>query len=811
LIKVGTVTITGGTGASVTNSIGAGSNLSLPSLDTKVRLGAGSTFTLAPTDGGTPELKGSFLSGESGTTVAIPLGVTALMKEAAPDFKGALQANGNINVAPSAPGTKMALPSMEGTGKLAISSGSVQLVQSTGFTGTVSLASGAAAELTGSFGTGGTIALEAGGKMTINPADVSATMSVPKLTGGGSVALSAGKVNFAGGNSDFTGMIMIAKGVEATISGDLPSGTVTMNDSTIPLTVSSGSGSISFPGTVSGIGTLSLSGNGTVTMGSSASIATTGLQIGKTSGEKPTLDVTSLSGGSLTLTASQTLSGGGTLVGSVVTSGVFSPGNSPGTFTVASKTTGTTTTGGDLTIGSTGSVVIEYGVNSPSTTVISDQVVVAGTLTFASGSTVLIRPYGSFVTVGTTFSNVFSAASIVGTPSVSLETTSFLLNGTLTGNSTALALTISKTAYGNAVTNAKVQGIGNYLSTASALSPSAGLTAVLSALDVSANAAALEASLTSLNGQVYAEAQRLSLRRTAAISEALQGHLTAFPEGDHDGWAAWSESYVWGIHRDSTSGYGSWNGTNAGEILGVQHTHKGLSLGVFGATGYSDASFSSSSVKGDSFHGGMYAHIEAGMPFFDVSWLAGSVDQKSARSVSVGNYATPTSAKFRSSEYAVHLRGGLNIPNVAGSYLVKPSVALLCNGYSQNGVSESTGDGAALTTDRVSKSAWQTRLGSEISRSFKAGTKPAALLASAYWIHDFDRAARSVNTRFSGASSAAGSYTTSGDAFGADGFEFGLGASVGLSPRTSARLSGSWQIRDGSNQPGVNLGLTVQF
>jgi outer membrane autotransporter protein len=199
------------------------------------------------------------------------------------------------------------------------------------------------------------------------------------------------------------------------------------------------------------------------------------------------------------------------------------------------------------------------------------------------------------------------------------------------------------------------------------------------------------------------------------------------------------------------------------------------------------------------------------MPFFDVSWLAGSVDQTSARSVSVGNYATSTSAKFRSSEYAVHLRGGLNIPKVAGSYLVTPSVALLCNGYSQNGVSESTGDGAALNTDRVSKSAWQSRLGSEISRSFKAGTKPAALLASAYWIHDFDRAARSVNTRFSGASSAAGSYTTSGDAFGADGFELGLGASVALSPRTSARLNGSWQIRDGSNQPGVNLGLTVQF
>jgi len=812
-VKIGTLTLAGGTGASVSNSIGAGSNVSLPSMDTKVALGAGSTFTLAPSDGSAPELKGSFLSGGSSATVAIPAGVSAFIKEAAPNFSGTLQADGNITVAPTAPGTKMALPAIKGAGSVAISSGSVQLVQSTDFTGTVSLAAGAAAELTGSFGTSGTISLESGGKMTINPANVSTAVSVPALTGGGSVALSAGKVNLAGGNSGFTGMIMVAKGVEATISGDLPSGTVAINDSTIPLTVSSGSGSISFPGTVSGTGTLSLSGNGTVTMGSSASIATTGLQIGKTSSDKPTLDVTSLSGGSLNLTASQTLSGGGTLVGSIVSSGVFSPGNSPGTFTVASKTTGSTTTGGDLTIGSTGTVILEYGVISPSTTVVSDQVAVAGTLTFASGSKVLIRPYGSFVTVGTTFSSVFSASSIVGTPSVSLETASFLLNGTLTGDVTVgtLNLTISKTAYGAAVTNAKLQGLGNYLSTASTLSPSTGLTSVLSALDVSTNAAVLEASLASLNGQVYAEAQRLSLRRTAAISETLQGHLTAFPEGGHDGWTAWSETYAWGIHRDSTSAYGSWNGTTSGEVIGVQHTRKGLSLGVFGATGYSSASFSSSSLKGDSFHGGLYAHVEAGMPFFDVSWFAGSIDQTAARSITAGSYSASANSKFQSSEYAVHLRGGLNIPKVAGAYLVTPSLALLCNGYSQNGVSESNADGAALTTDRVSKSAWQSRLGSEISRTFKAGTKPANLLASAYWIHDFDRAARSVNTRFSGASSAAGSYSTSGDAFGADGFELGLGATIALSPRTSARLNGNWQIRDGSNQPGVNLGLTVQF
>ncbi|NBV86158.1 MAG: autotransporter domain-containing protein [Verrucomicrobia bacterium] len=547
-------------------------------------------------------------------------------------------------------------------------------------------------------------------------------------------------------------------------------------------------------------------------MTSSASISTTLLKVGTSSADRAVLDVSGLSGGALVLSSSQTLSGGGKVVGSVVSNGSFSPGNSPGTFTVGKAAANT---GGDLTLN--GPVLIEYGKNAATGNIDTDVVVVSGTLTFGGGSSIILSKYsdgvtyGSFATTSLALGNIFQAGSISGAPTVSLASGGLLTSVTssIVGNS--LQLSVVKASYGSVATSANSRSLGNYLNVVSAGTVGSSLSYLLSVLDASASASELEANLKALTAPVYAESQRLSLRRTAAISETLQSHLTAFPEGDRDGWTAWSESYVWGLHRDATSSADSWNGNTTGEVVGVQNTRKGLTFGAFGATGHTSASFTSASLKGDSFHGGLYAHIEAGMPFLDVSWLAGSVDQTATRSISVGSYNSSARSSFQSSEYAVHLRGGLTIPNVAGAYKVVPSIAILRNGYSQDGTSESGADGAALTTDRVRGDAWQARVGSEVSRPFKAGKSPANLLASAYWIHDFNRSARTVNTRLSGVSSAAGSFTTSGEPVGGDGLELGLGATVALTKRTSARLSGNWQIRDGLNQPNLNLGLTVQF
>ena len=84
-------------------------------------------------------------------------------------------------------------------------------------------------------------------------------------------------------------------------------------------------------------------------------------------------------------------------------------------------------------------------------------------------------------------------------------------------------------------------------------------------------------------------------------------------------------------------------------------------------------------------------------------------------------------------------------------------------------------------------------------------------MASAYWVHDYNAGARSVNAQFIGADAAAGSYRSAGEKIGSDAFEVGIGAGVSVTERTTVRANGSWQIRDGSNQPSLNLGVTVQF
>jgi autotransporter-associated beta strand protein len=794
-----------------------GVNVALPKIESAVTLSGSAKLTIT----GSEEIKGSFLSGGKDSTLEIPVGVSATLKEAATGFAGSMQADGTINIDQSNTATQMLLPAFKGTGKVEISNGGkVKLAASSDFSGTTSLGIGAAAELTGSLGVGGVLSLGSGASVNVNPTDTKTTVTVPKLTGasGTSVALKGGKVELSGDNSGFAGTITVDKGVAVTVTGDLPMGTITAQDKSVPLMLDASGGNMSLPGTISGNGGVSLASSGTFTMTSDAKIQTAELKIGATATDKPTLDVSSLVGG-LVLTGSQTLSGGGTVVGSITSRGVFSPGNSPGTFTVATKTTGATVTGGDLTIGNGGTVLLEYGVVAPSTALVSDQVVVAGTLTFDAGSSVLVRPFGSFVTPATkTYTNVFTAGTITGyvagtNPAIRLETSSYLLSASLNAASaTALDLTVTKDSYGLKVTPGNLQRLGNYLSAASFLAPSASLTDYLSVLDISQTRAALESGLQALSSTVYSESQRLSLRRTAAMSDTLQNRLTSRLATANEGWSFWSETYAWSFHRDSTALTNSWNGNTFGEVAGVQHTQKGLTFGVFGAAGRSSASFSapSSSLKADSFHGGAFAHLEAGVPFVDASFLVGNADNRATRMVSLGTYGAGASAKFDTTEYGVHLRSGLRL-KAAENMQLTPSMAVQWNGYNQSAVNEAGAGGASVLSGSRSANAVQTRLGTEAARGFKLSGKEGQLTASAYWLHDFGSTARSVKTRFAGAASSVEGYESSGEALGADAFELGFGAQLGITSRTSLRASGAWQIRDGSNQPGFNIGVTVQF
>ena len=169
-------------------------------------------------------------------------------------------------------------------------------------------------------------------------------------------------------------------------------------------------------------------------------------------------------------------------------------------------------------------------------------------------------------------------------------------------------------------------------------------------------------------------------------------------------------------------------------------------------------------------------------------------------------------SKFDTSEYAAHLRAGWVVPNVAGAYQFGQSLALVCNGYSQGGVTESGNDSASagVVTEKKTANALQTRLGSDISRKFKVATRDGVLSTSIHWIHDFDQGGRSTTTRLQGAS-ATTSFDSQGSSIGSDAFEIGVAASVDVTTRAALRAVGNWQLRDGSSQPGFNVGLNVKF
>jgi hypothetical protein len=367
-IQIGTVAATSG------SSVVKGSSVvSLSSIQSTVTLSKGSINLAA--NGSPIVLKGaeSLKSEDPNDLVQINKGESVVLTAGFPTTKGAsgvsksfsgtFEAEGQITVTPASTTTALELPKLKGSGKLALTAGTTVIVDSPGFNGTTALSTGAKAALTGGLSAAGTLELATGSSVTVKPDSGTQEITLPKLTGAGSVSLESGKVTLGGGNAAFSGSLKVGMGVDVTVRGDLPVGTISVADPTKPLKVQVDPtlGSFTIPGTVTGDGGLSLGGNGTFTMTGNAVIATAQLLVGSAATEKTVLDVSNLAGGVLTLSSEQTLGGGGQIVGSVATTGLFAPGNSPGVFDVSSKTVNGVASGGTLTVNGTGRITIEYG------------------------------------------------------------------------------------------------------------------------------------------------------------------------------------------------------------------------------------------------------------------------------------------------------------------------------------------------------------------------------------------------------------------------------------------------------------------
>jgi autotransporter-associated beta strand protein len=135
---------------------------------------------------------------------------------------------------------------------------------------------------------------------------------------------------------------------------------------------------------------------GTLKLASGATLASTAYDVAAGS----TFDVRDLAGG-FTLGAGKTLKGGGSMLGTLVTSGVVAPGASPGILTVE-----------DITFSGTGALQIELGGLARGTEY--DVLDASGTITLQNGSTLAVTLINGFVPQGGDTFDILDFAGLSG-------------------------------------------------------------------------------------------------------------------------------------------------------------------------------------------------------------------------------------------------------------------------------------------------------------------------------------------------------------------------------------------------------------
>jgi outer membrane autotransporter protein len=143
----------------------------------------------------------------------------------------------------------------------------------------------------------------------------------------------------------------------------------------------------------------------------------------------------------LTISAIGTLSGSGTIQGDVTSNGTISPGNSPGTLTIA----------GNYVQGATGVYQAEVSLKA------SDLLVVTGTANL--GGTLLVVPQQTYYAPGTSWTILTAAGGVSGT-FASVASSSWNLHFTPTYSANGVSIAIGRLSYILAGQSAKAASVG---------------------------------------------------------------------------------------------------------------------------------------------------------------------------------------------------------------------------------------------------------------------------------------------------------------------------------------------------------------
>jgi len=224
-----------------------------------------------------------------------------------------------------------------------------------------------------------------------------------------------------------------------------------------------------------------------------------------------------------------------------------------------------------------------------------------------------------------------------------------------------------------------------------------------------------------------------------------------------------------------------------GAGLGVDRSFGNLRVGFTSNVGQADSSFiASGKLQSDHWNAGGFTSISVGSVVLDTSALYGTAENTISRHNGTGMVR----GRFNSRDAQVGGGVVLNLAPPESAWQFSPVARLKYIAYHQDGFSE-RGAGM-IDVDGTRKDSWLTKVGIRFGRRPEMGKAVAFNLdGGAYWVHDYNPKAKSVDLRISGTNT---SFSAAGRGANADSVQLNLGGRLTFSDTYSVHLGGQQDL-----------------
>ncbi|HVV48688.1 MAG TPA: autotransporter domain-containing protein, partial [Polyangia bacterium] len=542
-----------------------------------------------------------------------------------------------------------------------------------------------------------------------------------------------------------------------------------------------------FAGSIQGAGELAKEGSALLTLNGVSSVGSTVIDAGELRIGDAGSPGATLTSPTVQVNSGATLSGHGTIVGSVTNDGTVAPGGTIGVLTV----------NGDYTQTSNGTLSIEMNPNANS------ELVVTGTANLA-GKAVLVAAQGNyrkgasytFLKAGTIngqFASVTNTAGLdLGGPEL-LTGTAVIETGVFT-NSLATA---NEGAIGLALVNVPLGASSDFDTIANAVL----------ALPNDQQAKALD----QLGGEIDADLPVMARDSARTFLGGIGDQLEsqgATPNGAND---PWGKAYGnFGKVSGDANAHG-YDDTSGGLMIGASH-EVGPNALVGAAVGYEHTSVDlkdlPQSGEMNVWSGALYGEARSGPLFFDAVGSLAYVSNSTKRHIDIAGVSREANGSFGGYTGGIMGKIGERVP-VGMGLVLEPSVSLLYTHVHQDGFTEADGSGANLTVDSKSQDAVQSVLQAKLTKSFvvaSGGVMRASVRGG--WAHDFQSTYTDITQTF--AVQGGEPFTLAGAYPGRNAGLFGVSLTYDASKRLSffGRYDGSYGDRETNHAIAAGFSFT---